>query len=87
MTDLATDVPAAIAVGVATVLAFLDAIPVVQDTLIGAGIGTLAGKLAIRRLERRHGELASRRVREIEAAWITALAGCGAALSLAAEIL
>lgn len=51
-------------------LAVLEAVPVLQDAFIGAGTGALVARLAIRRLERRHGELPARRVRQIETAWI-----------------
>ncbi len=68
MTGLTTDVLSAVAVLTASVLAVLDAIPAVRDTLIVAGVGALVAKLAIRRLERRHAELSGRRIRQIEAA-------------------
>lgn len=51
-------------------LAALDSIPGLSDALIGLGIGTLVGKLAVQRLERRSGELTAVRIRQIETRWV-----------------
>jgi len=86
MTQLISDVLSAVALLTAGVLAVLEAVPVLQDAFIGAGTGALVARLAIRRLERRHGELPARRVRQIETAWIVGLAALGAVISLVATI-
>jgi hypothetical protein len=44
----------------------------IQELLIGAGIGSVVGKLLVHRSERHRGkELAPRRVRQIEMIWIS----------------
>jgi hypothetical protein len=55
-------------------LALLDLARVVQDGLIGAGIGAVAGRVVISRRERRGGELKGQRIRQIEVNWTLALA-------------
>jgi len=54
----------------AGLLAALESVPGLSDALIGLGIGTVVGKLTVRRLERRHGELPAARIRHIETVWI-----------------
>ena len=46
-------------------------LPGTQDLLIGAGIGSVVGKLLVHQFEQRRGEeMPPQRVRQIEAAWI-----------------
>jgi hypothetical protein len=49
--------------------ALLDLAPMLQAGLIGAGVGAIVGRVVINRLERRSGELAGRRVRELDVRW------------------
>ncbi len=69
MNQLVTTVLAVLGVTAASTLAVLDEVPLLTDALIGAGAGVIVGKLLTHRLERRHGELSSARVRQIEWAW------------------
>jgi hypothetical protein len=49
-----------------------------QDLLVGAGLGSMAGRLIAHRLERSRGkELPAMRVRQIEAKWIVGGMGIG----------
>lgn len=55
-----------------------------QDVLIGAGAGSIAGRMLIHRSERRRGrEWPAMRVRQVEANWIAA----GIAVGLASRVL
>jgi hypothetical protein len=58
--------------------ALFDFAGVLQDGLIGAGIGAIAAKALVHRMERRSGELSPARIRQVEFAWI----GTGAAFVL-----
>ena len=69
MNHLLANILALLGITAASTLAVLDKLPLLTDALIGAGAGVLVGKLLVRRLERRHGELASPRVRQLEWTW------------------
>ncbi|MDQ3647530.1 MAG: hypothetical protein M3433_02900 [Actinomycetota bacterium] len=75
MNQLVTTVLAVLGVTAASTLAVLDEVPLLTDVMIGAGAGVIVGKLLTHRLERRHGELSSARVRQIEWAWTAARVG------------
>lgn len=62
----------------ASVLAVLDELTLLTDALIGVGIGIIVARLLIYRLERRHGELPGKRVRQLETTWT--LIGIGGAI-------
>ena len=87
MNDLLSTLAALLTVLAASVLAVFDALPVLQDALIGAGAGAIVAKLLVRRRERAGAELSARRIRQIEAAWLTALGGVGGLISLIVELL
>jgi len=66
LTTIAINALALIGVVTATGLAVLQDVPILPDVLIGAGAGTLVGKLLVYRLERLYGhELPPRRVRQM----------------------
>ncbi len=69
MNQLMTTILGLIGIAAAGTLAVLDKLPLLTDAMIGAGAGVIIGKLLTHRLERRHGELSSARVRQIEWAW------------------
>lgn len=55
-----------------------------QDVLVGAGVGSVIGRLMVHRAEHRGGEeLPAMRVRQVEAYWISA----GIAMGLVIRIL
>ncbi|MDQ3678523.1 MAG: hypothetical protein M3401_17290 [Actinomycetota bacterium] len=81
MNDTISTALAAIIAIAGTAYAAINDVGALQDVLIGIALGTLIGKLVVRRLERRVGsELPAVRVRQIETTWI--LTGIGAALVL-----
>lgn len=63
--QLARTCVAILAIVAASLLAGLEAVPVVPDTLAGAGMGGVIAAFVIYRAERGSGELDARRSREI----------------------
>ncbi len=87
LTTIAINALALIGVVTATGLAVLQDVPILPDVLIGAGAGTLVGKLLVYRLERLYGhELPARRVRQIESTWTAAGLLFGFAIGLLAAL-
>lgn len=62
--------------------ALLDLTHVVQGVMLGAGGGTIAGRLVVHRAEQHGREMVPRRVREIELRWTSAMAIAGLGVSL-----
>ena len=85
MNDLATTILGTLAVLVAAALAVLEALPIIQDALLGAGAGAIVGRLVIRYRERGGRELDAREVRRIEGAWTMALGGAATLTSVIFE--
>jgi len=73
-----TGIPGLFGVAAAGVLAALDQLPLLTDAVIGAAAGVVVAKLLVGRLERRHGELAAPRVRQLGLRWT--VVGIGFAL-------
>ena len=65
----------------------VEAIPGLSEVVIGIAVGTLVGKLVVRRYERRSGEISAMRVRQLEAAWILAWVGLSLAVGAVLELL
>jgi hypothetical protein len=70
----------------ANVFALLEPARVLQDGLIGAGIGAIVSKAIVHRAERIRGELPPQRVRQIDLVWIGLLGGLALLLSLGARV-
>lgn len=84
MTDLSTPVIGLLIAAV--VIAAARDVAIVQNALVGIAIGTVTAKVLIWRYERRWGELSGRRVRQIEALWITIGLLVTVLISLLAEV-
>jgi hypothetical protein len=67
--------------------AVLESLPLVNDTLLGAGFGAIVGKFIVHRVERRRGEIPARRVRQLDLRWIGFGAAAATALSLGVRLL
>lgn len=86
MDDFATTMLGTAAVLAAGVLAVAEALPVLQDALLGAGAGAIVGRLVIRYRERDGRELSAREVRRIEGAWTVALGAVATCASIIVEL-
>lgn len=78
MNQLATTLCGTLAIGGASLLAVFESIPIVPDTLAGAGAGGVIAAFVIYRAERDGDELSARRSRQIAVRW----SGAGMLISL-----
>lgn len=70
----------------ANAFALLEPARLLQDGLIGAGIGAIAAKAVVHRIERRGRELPAARVRQLELIWIGVWGGFAFLLSLGFQV-
>lgn len=63
-----------------------DVTHMVQQGLVGAGLGALLGKAVVRRMERRRGELSAASVRDLEISWASRMAILFVVVDLAREL-
>ncbi len=75
-----------VAAGQGGLFRVIETVPGLPDAVIGLGIGTIFGKLVVRRLEKGGGELRPSQVRRIEGAWIAAWVLIALALRVAAAL-